>query len=805
MVTIIRNYRMKIRKTENKFIFFIQYLGEKMSDFKFVCREEELNFVQEALLEKKFIIYYYFNDSGLTHYLKKLNSILNTDNEICFYVDCIKSQSIAIQIATQIISCFDKKKLSQYTKSNGEVIKKIIESLSSSIDIIPFVNAGELVSSFADAIKDTLDTDIEHLSDYKIEKAIISMLGQIEKKGKIRKVYILVDDASSLKPEGIEFVAKIMDFDVVRTLLTIPNNHIDPGMENLSKICANDYKPYELEKIFKRPNDTMIKGLFRCYEQNYNDDYLNIFNRYERNIHVIMSYIRGFHMDFMQLDKPSICILKILLILGTPLDIVTLKTIYIRNAHLPTNIVEADFNVLINKMSIQGFIARDQRDCIHLNNNIVSEKDIKITLIERLSISRDIIDTFEICKMQLTIPQLKFAVSNLDKDYNRRKSYILLLLDKQKSIGQVEQQYLDMLFYLDNKYDLIKICSMYYNLQVYDVPFLRLQQHTEFLEERECKDLLALLKERLHKDNYCEKLWDLVNSSINLDEKCLLMAVLFTALFNNGENEKCLEILHDTNNKFYYENFRPSCYYHFLLRNVSYYVENVEEGIRNYSYCLSKFKNCDPVNYNRTLSNFIGYLMKHIKNKQAKRVLNNKIDEVKSILEFNDQKYLYLNINYGIYLMLETNDDPTPYFDSILFDAGTTETPYIYAKINQALYIAQHNPIEALKCLDEIFYASICDSNVVPTKIFYKINRLLVDYMNDINNVEFLEEIKSTPLRGDEKYTKYLYSFYSYRFKNKIKYKDLDFKQCFLPGYIFYHGFDAEVLMSSLARPNLRI
>ena len=402
MVTIIRNYRIKIRKTENKFIFFIQYLGEKMSDFKFVCREEELNFVQEALLEKKFIIYYYFNDSGLTHYLKKLNSILNTDNEICFYVDCIKSQSIAIQIATQIISCFDKKKLSQYTKSNGEVIKKIIESLSSSIDIIPFVNAGELVSSFADAIKDTLDTDIEHLSDYKIEKAIISMLGQIEKKGKIRKVYILVDDASSLKPEGIEFVAKIMDFDIVRTLLTIPNNHIDPGMENLSKICANDYKPYELEKIFKRPNDTMIKGLFRCYEQNYNDDYLNIFNRYERNIHVIMSYIRGFHMDFMQLDKPSICILKILLILGTPLDIVTLKTIYIRNAHLPTNIVEADFNVLINKMSIQGFIARDQRDCIHLNNNIVSEKDIKITLIERLSISRDIIDTFEICKMQLT-------------------------------------------------------------------------------------------------------------------------------------------------------------------------------------------------------------------------------------------------------------------------------------------------------------------------------------------------------------------------------------------------------------------
>ena len=83
--------------------------------------------------------------------------------------------------------------------------------------------------------------------------------------------------------------------------------------------------------------------------------------------------------------------------------------------------------------------------------------------------------------------------------------------------------------------------------------------------------------------------------------------------------------------------------------------------------------------------------------------------------------------------MLETNDDPTQYFESILFNSGTTETPYIYARINQALYIAKSNPVKALSCLDEIFYTLICDSNVVPTKIFYKINRLLVEYMNNIN------------------------------------------------------------------------
>ena len=242
-----------------------------------------------------------------------------------------------------------------------------------------------------------------------------------------------------------------------------------------------------------------------------------------------------------------------------------------------------------------------------------------------------------------------------------------------------------------------------------------------------------------------------------------------------------------------------------MLRNVSYYMDDVDEGIRSYTYCLTKFKNSDPVNYNKTLSNFIGYLMKQIIQKPALTMLKSKIKEAKSILEFNDPKYLYLNINYGIYLMLETDDDPTPYFDSILYNSGTTETPYIYARINQALYIAKNDPAKALSYLDEIFYTLICDSNVVPTKIFYKINRLLVEYMNNINDKKLLEEIKSSPLRGDEKYTNKLYSFYTYRFKNKIKYKVTDWKKCFLPGYIFYHGFDAELLISSLAMPSSKM
>ena len=789
-----------------KLSMILRIIGENiMTEFKFVCREKELNFAKEALFKHNFTIYYYFIDSGLTHYLKKLSIDLNTQNELCFYIDCAKKQNIAVQIATQIISSSDKQKISTYTQNQGQIIKKIINSLASSIDIIPFVNAGDLIFGLTDAIKDTLDTDIEHLSDYKIEKAIIHMLRRLEEKKKINKVFFLIDDVSSLTPESIEFLGKIIDFNIVSVLATMPNNQVFTGNENLSKICSNTLESYKIDKVFERPNDKMIQGLFKCYEKKYDEKYLNVFNRYERNIHIIMSFIRGFYMDFISIDKKSKFVLMIMLILGTSIKYNMLFDIFKKNMHLSIDMNEVNFKFFINQLVEKNFLALDQNNYIYLNTNIITEEEIKINLVDRLTISRNIIDVFENHKNELTISQLKFAIHNLDKDYNRRKAYILLLLKKDEFNRNIEQQYLDMLFYLDNKKDLINVCCMYYDLQVYDVPRLRIQQHMAFINDRECQDLTALLEERLHMDDYCNKLWQLVNTSSNINEQCLLMAVLFTALFNNGNNDQCIKILKDTNYKYYYKKFSNSQYYHFLLRNVSYYMDDVNEGIRCYNQCLAKFKNSDPVNYNRTLSNFIGYLMKQIHKEPAATVLNNKIKEVRSILEFNDPKYLYLNINYGIYLMLNTEDDPTPYFDSILYNSGTTETPYIYAKINQALYIAKNNPPEALTLLDELFYTVIYESHVVPTKIFYKINRLLVEYMNNINNFNLLEEIKLSPLRGDEKYTNNLYSFYKYRFKNNIKYKTTDWKNRLLPGYIFYHGFDAELLISSLAMPSSKM
>ena len=220
------------------------------------------------------------------------------------------------------------------------------------------------------------------------------MLRQIVKKRKINKVFFLIDDVSSLKPESLDFIAKIMDFDIVGVLVTIPNNHINIGTENLSKICSNTFEPFKIDRIFERPSNHMIKGLYGCYNRDFDEKYLNVFNLHERNIHIIMSYIRGFYMDFMQLDKNSIFLLKVMLILNTSIDIKTLNAIYNKGLHLGINTDDSDFKILINALINQGFLGIDQRDYIHLNNHIVSEDEINITLVERLTISRDIIDIF---------------------------------------------------------------------------------------------------------------------------------------------------------------------------------------------------------------------------------------------------------------------------------------------------------------------------------------------------------------------------------------------------------------------------
>lgn len=526
-----------------------------MEKFKFVCRDNELAYAKSALTSNDFVVYYYFDNSGISHYLKKLRIDFCTDDKICFYIDCARSESVAIQIAEQILSSCEKNKIDSYTRSGNVVFNSVILTLFSAIDLIPFVNVGMLAKGLIGSIKDTVDVDIDHISDYKIEKALINMFQKISDNKKIENIFILLDDADKLSPNSLDFIAKMLSLNISKIMLTIPNTSLDLGTEIISKLPVEEHTLQKIDETFQRPDNPFICGLFKCYNQELKDEYFNIFDQYERNIHIIMSFIRGFNMDFLQLEDELVYILKILLLLDTNLKVSMLKSIYEKALYLLVEVPDADFMQYMNKLKNLGFIDYATNDVVYLNKKIVTERNIKISLAEKLIISRHIIDVFEQYKDILTIPQLKFAIQNLDKDYNRRKRYILLLLQNQKRNGEIEQQYLDMLFYLENKDELLQVCSMYYNLQVYDVPYLRMKQHPDLCKEHECQILFALLQERMHKDDYCKKLWDLITDSKSQNETCLIIAVLFTALYNNGENDQCYKILYDKAYEHYYERY----------------------------------------------------------------------------------------------------------------------------------------------------------------------------------------------------------------------------------------------------------
>ena len=90
-----------------------------------------------------------------------------------------------------------------------------------------------------------------------------------------------------------------------------------------------------------------------------------------------------------------------------------------------------------------------------------------------------------------------------------------------------------------------------------------------------------------------EKLFD---NSKNLDEKCLLLSVLFVGYLNTDSSNKYKLITHNKKNEKYFRNYSSSREYIYLLRNISYYIDDFHLGNKYYIQCLSTFKYKDPVN-----------------------------------------------------------------------------------------------------------------------------------------------------------------------------------------------------------------
>ena len=100
-----------------------------------------------------------------------------------------------------------------------------------------------------------------------------------------------------------------------------------------------------------------------------------------------------------------------------------------------------------------------------------------------------------------------------------------------------------MIFSFNNLNELIKICSLYYNLHIFDAPYIKMQQYKKYQTNRAYKILFALITERLHIGRYATRLENIVKETENIDQKCLLLSTLFVAYLNTNSDDKKYSML----------------------------------------------------------------------------------------------------------------------------------------------------------------------------------------------------------------------------------------------------------------------
>lgn len=778
-----------------------------MSEFKFVCRQVELNEALSSLTNSELVLLHSQNNSGLTHFLKKLMQTLWNDSSVSFYIDGESNLSISNQIIGQV-ALFSKNdtpeqnvaaKLLRKSKK-GNIVFAIVTSCLYALDAIPLLpDIGTIANSLISSIKETLDTDYEHLNDFKTEKAIVRFF-EILSQNKNKELYLLVDNPKGLDPNELSFLTLLIERYQVHILFAFNSQERSSEIKLMSKLSSRtDISLLQIDRVkseFKRPDDLLIEALYHCYGKEFHPNYISIFERTNRDIHAIMAHILGISLELTSLDPNMQYLLKVLYVLGCSVPGSVLFPVLRAENLRSLDYSDTDFQRLAIEAAEQGYLRIHQLNNVEyeINSNCLATTAFDISFAERQKIIGDTISVMDQVSDLLSIPLLELAITNLEHDYSHSKKYILSLIRIQSKRNCVNLSYLNKLSYFQDPNELFYICGIYYDCGVYDKPYYLLQSHRNFSRKQSYRIIQALICERLHTDNYVKKLEGLFDRTGPREKKCLLAAVLFVAYLNSDYAEKYKCFL-NPESIYYYQGFEDCKNYYYLLRNITYYIEDIPEAINNYRKCLDSFCSRDPVNYNRTISNFLCYLMRHDSDSTARSQLVSVAQEVKKILNYNDKAYAYLNNNYGIYLMRYTEEDPTAYFSSIPYSSGTTETPYIYAQINLALYHARLDPRYALKTMNAVDH-HVKTTSVPRTKQFYNINRALIEFANGTFPETQLQEVLAKPLRGNESYAQKLYKRYSDLRNNTQTLDAAQYKELSLPGYLFYRYFKAEKLLA---------
>ena len=772
-----------------------------------------------------------YNDkTGISRFLLETEALFDKKKEICFFIDAASASiSYADQIVRKITgSTGDLEEIinkETSSKRKKEILKSVLGGVvKSSVAVV----GGKIIADFAsvlvDSVKKTLNVSIEHSGDFKFEKAIIDFVSNIYEKHD-KKTFFVVDNALNVDLTTGSFFSQMIKNKGANFLFALNNV---PGFKmnvNSSEMRIKIKSLALAEKIPAKLNEFNLNELNEKFVEEfwsrYNDETIPYGASQLKNIYQIIELVE--RVDEISTDASAIInILNCLESkhLSNAVVKITLNLLLrIFNIYKTSKFddeLERDTFVALADSLVRKTLIQKNDNLYYANYNSTRGKS-KTDTVETLLIKRSI---FEVLKNEcdLTCEQRILSVE-LAIEQNAptaAKKLLFNFFEYEEAVANKSKKIRDYSFptsllnnfhIYDTLKDLLDVCIVYFNKENPRAALERLQKNINLKDQnpRAYDTMQALCLEQIKQGSFKEQIEHLVSTSKNIDEKCLLVSVLFGIYSDNNDKSNYDDIVSNTNSPIHHLKFINSKYYIYLLSNVAFHKENLEEGSRDYKGLLSKINRANPILYQRISTNYLGYLIARSHEtgcRLAKKELETLIEEIQNeiIVHPYDNRCNRLYVNYGIYLMLYTTEDPTPFFDRIPYQAEGYGVTYITAQRSKAMYFAKIERADiAINIMDKLYNDSIENIDVNGIKNNYHINYALLKYIErgaaEAYDYLIKNGIKSDPVGNRKKLLTNALEFYKTHDK---AYEAADWSKLARLRYSLYRHADPALLVAEI-------
>lgn len=432
-----------------------------MNSFKFVCRDDETNTVIDSLKENHIVLFHCQTNSGLTHFLKHIMKLLWDDESVCFYIDGEAKTTIAEQIIGQTVlfskdDSIEQNKVTKLLKKrdSGDVVFNVITSCLYALDAIPMLpNVGTIANALIASIKEIIDVDQEHISDFKTEKAVIHFFTKLKDKKK-KDIVLLIDNPQKLTSDEYSYLHILIKRFRVRILLPFNTETLSSELEFISKNSSSpDFSQesiYKIAKEFERPDNKLIRALYKCYGVDFVPTKLDYYEKVDRNIHIIMADIFGLPISIDAIDDRLHYLLKVLVVVGSsvPESVLfpVLRMQNIKSMELTDSELKARCKYAQELGALKMDFSSITQESVYTINKQLSINSInQIGFVEKQSIVSATIKSMDMQINSLSPSLLEFAISHLEHDYTHAKEYILAHANQLYKKKQYSLLYLDKL------------------------------------------------------------------------------------------------------------------------------------------------------------------------------------------------------------------------------------------------------------------------------------------------------------------------------------------------------------------------